>query len=357
MKNNVINLAKNLISIPSIKDSVKDLQKALDTAKSVLPDYPDKSFVCDNTPSLLIYNQWPEKGKFKIILNAHLDVVPGKPEQFIAKIDGSRLIGRGAIDMKAAAAVEILAFKEVAKKVQYPLGLQLVTDEETGGHDCTGYQIAQGILTDFYLCGEYSDLGIGNQTKGVLWLKITTHGKRAHGAFLWNGVNAITKLNRELEKIILLFPVPNRPAWITTCNVSIVEGGKTVNQVPDTASATLDIRRVPEDKASDIVRKITSNKLFRDTNIEIITNEPTNFSDPKNHYLKSLSQIIREHTGRPAKFIKFHGASDARHYSQAGACAIDFGPTGEGLHSDSEWVDLKSLENYYQILVKFLLAQ
>jgi len=197
----ILNLSTRFISIPSTKESPEKVNDVLNIALDNLPGFEYKKFTDQNIPSLLIYNHWPENGRFKVIMNAHLDVVPGKPEQFTAKIEGDKLIGRGAIDMKAAGAAELLAFKELAKKVPYPLALQLVTDEETNGKHGTKYQISQGILSDFYLCGEFSNLDLGCDTKGVLWLKLITHGKRAHGAFLWDGINAVTKLADEIKAI------------------------------------------------------------------------------------------------------------------------------------------------------------
>src|ERR1700748_2124716 len=35
-----------------------------------------------------------------VVLHGHLDVVPGRPEQFSPAVDGDRLSGRGAYDMK-----------------------------------------------------------------------------------------------------------------------------------------------------------------------------------------------------------------------------------------------------------------
>lgn len=355
MSRRLLDLSSALISVPSTADNLPALTRVLQIASKPLSGFTRREFSSGGRPSLLFSNR-PGTGKFKILLNAHLDVVAAKPAQYRAIVKNGRLFGRGAIDMKAAAAAEILAFREVAKKVKYPLALQLVTDEETGGFHGTKYQISRGIKTGFYLCGEVSNLGIGHQTKGVLWLKITTHGKRAHGAYLWKGTNSITRLNRELLSIGKLFPVPAKESWITTCNISVISAGEAVNQVPDEAFAKLDIRRIPEVKAAEIIKKIKSNLIFKDTRIEIIEDQPANYADPANPYLKSLSQVIKSHTRKPVKFIKFHGASDARYYSSAGAVAIDFGPAGDGLHSDTEWVDLKSLEAYYQILVKFLLS-
>ncbi|PIV71191.1 hypothetical protein COW57_00905 [Candidatus Roizmanbacteria bacterium CG17_big_fil_post_rev_8_21_14_2_50_39_7] len=49
-----------------------------------------------------------------------------------------------------------------------------------------------------------------------------------------------------------------------------------------------------------------------------------------------------------------HGGSDIRHFNGVHEDGVTFGPVGEGLHSDNEWVDIKSLGEYYQILKKFL---
>ena len=55
------------------------------------------------------------------------------------------------------------------------------------------------------------------------------------------------------------------------------------------------------------------------------------------------------------KLEKKHGASDARHLSDARIDAVCVGPTGDGLHSNNEWVNIKSLETFYQILSDFII--
>ncbi len=47
-----------------------------------------------------------------VILHGHLDVVPGRAEQFDPVIDGDRLIGRGAYDMKGGLAAMMCALKD-----------------------------------------------------------------------------------------------------------------------------------------------------------------------------------------------------------------------------------------------------
>ena len=72
-------------------------------------------------------------GPVRVILNGHMDVVPGNPGQFSPRIDGDRLIGRGAYDMKAALGAMMLATSDLAAAP--PDGVQvelvIVPDEET----------------------------------------------------------------------------------------------------------------------------------------------------------------------------------------------------------------------------------
>src|SRR3990167_5427996 len=146
MLNRVLSLSKQLISIPSTKENPLELKKVLRSAENELgKKFIVEKFEKKSVPSFLFYTPPRRPNKFKIILNAPLDVVPAKPEQYIPFEKSGKLFGRGASDMKAAAAVEIFVFKEVAKKLNYPIALQLVTDEEIGGNNGTKYQIGRGV--------------------------------------------------------------------------------------------------------------------------------------------------------------------------------------------------------------------
>lgn len=180
MINNTIGLTKQLISVLSVKEDPKALSEVLVVADKELKGLKSKKFVSNGVPSVLYYNTPKLPKKFKVILNAHLDVVPGNVSQYKAMIKDDKLYGRGALDMKAPAAVEILVFKELASKVDYSLGLQLVTDEEIGGFNGTKYQIEKGISADFVIAGEPTDLAVNNKAKGIVWAKIKTKIGRAH---------------------------------------------------------------------------------------------------------------------------------------------------------------------------------
>lgn len=354
MEQKIIKLSKQLISVNSSKEYKENLFKMLEITDSLLYKYSVQKYESDRIPSRLYFSARKKPEKFKLIFNAHLDVVPGNSEQFKPYVKDGKLFGRGAIDMKAAAAVEILVFNELAKNVDYPFGLQLVTDEETGGTNGTLYQLNQGVKADFAIVGEPTDLKINNEAKGVLWIKITAKGKSAHGAYPWLGTNAISKINEVINYINSNHPVPQKEKWKTTYNISKVETDNTaLNKVPDICSVFLDIRYIDgeRDKIIDEIKGNFKNQF----EIEILTSAPSQFTSKENKFVQKLQKAVKS-VRENAEFVSKHYATDLRYYTDIGLPAVGLGPIGAGLHEDSEWVDIQSLVNYYKILKNFVLS-
>lgn len=355
MKKQIIKLSQELIKVNSTKENPELLEKVLDIAKQELDGFKCKKFIENGNPSLLFYNTKTLPKKFKIILNAHLDVVPGREKQFNPIIKNGKLYGRGAIDMKVAAAVMMLVYKKIANKVDYPLGLQIVTDEEIGGFDGTKYQIEKGVKADFVIAGKPTDFDVNNKAKGIIWATISTKGKSVHGAYPWKGENAIVKMNLFLNALYKTFPIPKKEVWKTTVNVAKIETPNTTfNKVPKKCTISLDIRYIPKDK-NTIVGKLR-NILPNDFKLELSVNESCQFTKGGNSYIKILKGITKKVTKKPSKLISKHGGADIRHFNKAGCAGVSFGPIGKGLHTDNEWVSIKSLEQYYEILKEFLLS-
>ncbi len=355
MNDNLIRLTKDLISIPSVTGNLKACDAVLERVKEELPEYTPVEFEKDGVKSLLFHNLGEKQPEhFRLILNAHLDVVPAKPEQFHPTESGGKLYGRGAQDMKSGGAALILAFKEMAKTVEYPLGLQIVTDEETGGFRGAKVQFEQGVTTDFIVAGESTDLKINNYAKGIIWARITTTGTSAHGAYLWQGDNAIDKLRLILNDLREEFPVPEQEVWKTTLNIARVETTNSAqNKVPADATALVDIRIIPEDRP-DFTKRFEALIGDRAT-IEYMSNEPTQETPDDHPDILTLKKVMNAH-GHELTYLKTHGGSDVRFYSNAGAGAICLGPIGAGLHTDEEWVDTASITTFYEIMRNFIKA-
>src|SRR3954451_15257704 len=66
-----------------------------------------------------------------VLLHAHLDVVPGREEQFRPVVEGDRLIGRGAYDMKGGLAAMLCAMQDLAELANTRVQLLIVSDEES----------------------------------------------------------------------------------------------------------------------------------------------------------------------------------------------------------------------------------
>lgn len=320
-----------------------------------LDKFTIERFEKEGSHSALIYAGKSRPEQFKIILNGHLDVVPGKDFQYSPKVEGDKLYGVGALDMKSNLACMIYVFKEVASQVNFPLALQIVTDEELGGFNGTKYQVEQGVRSEFVIAGETTNFDIVHKAKGILWMRITCKGKTAHGAYPWNGVNAISSMSHFLNLLERHIPNPVRNEWKTTINISRINTINTsFNKIPDDCEVWLDIRYTPEDQEY-IEEKIRS-MLPKDFTMHIDVKEPSTFVELDNPYIRKLISVTQEVTGKESTTYGANGSSDVRHYARVGGHGIEFGPVGGDIGSDHEWISISGLEKYHTILKKFLLS-
>ncbi len=355
MQKNILDLTKKFISIESTFQNPEALKEILDLALESLNGYKIEKFQKNGVQSALIYSSKfkTRPKKFKILLNGHLDVIPGKEYQFKPIVKGNRLYGVGSMDMKGNVACLICVFKEMVDKVNYPLALQLVTDEEIGGFDGTKHQIKKGVRADFIIAGEPTNFDIVYKAKGILQLKISASGKTSHSAYPWRGKNAVWKMNDFLNIIKNEYSIPKKQEWCTTVNLSIIETqNKAYNKIPDDCTIGLDIRYIPEDEKTILknIKKI----LPKGFTLEVIEQESALHIDNKNMYVTGLQKVSEQVLKKNILLRGANGSSDARHFVKIGSPGIEFGPVGGDIGGDNEWVDIPSLEKYYEILKNYL---
>ena len=116
-------------------------------------------------------------------------------EQFQPHVEGDRLIGRGAYDMKGGLAAMMCALKDVERQERVRVRFVCVPDEESEELDerSTDSCVQQGLGGDFAITGEPTDMHIGVEAKGVLVMRIEVHGRAAHSSTPWLGDNAVLK--------------------------------------------------------------------------------------------------------------------------------------------------------------------
>ena len=253
----ILPLTQKLISLHTTADNITAINEAIMFIEKQLESYASSTFITQGKPSLLIHNAQRDTKHFKIIFNAHIDVVYAQDQQFTPYISHDKLYGRGSYDMKAAASVFIYLFKELHNKISFPLALQITTDEETGSHGAQK-QVDAGYRGEFILTGECgSNLKITNLAKGVYQVKIIAEGDTSHAAYPWLGDNAIIKLHTALARIMEAYPLPKKETNNSTVNITTIHStNKAVNKTPDYAEASLDIRYASTDNT--IISEITT---------------------------------------------------------------------------------------------------
>jgi succinyl-diaminopimelate desuccinylase len=290
-----------------------------------------------------------------VILNAHLDVVPARAEQFHASVRQGRIHGRGSQDMKGAAAVYLHLVQACASWPSPPdIGVQFVTDEEIGGLDGTRLLLEAGWRCGLFIAGEPTDLRICHAQKGMMRLDVIIPGAPAHGSRPWAGRNAIAGLRDGLIALERRFPTPHEAAWQTTVVPTIVAGGNAENRLPESVRLRLDIRHIAADTPAAIIAGVRDAFPGAEVHGAPIAGGLLD-TDPAHPALATLAAAIRDVSGQPAGFFREHYGSDARFYSDAGIPAVCFGPVGDGLHSDDEWVDIDSLMQFYDITQRHML--
>lgn len=350
----ILQLSEELISIESVSGNSTALEVLLGIAVKNLNEFTVEKFEQNGVQSVLVYNTQNRPKRFKVILNGHLDVIPGRDDQYKPKISGNKLYGVGAMDMKSSVACLILTFKSIAKKVDFPLALQLTTDEQSGSLNGTKFQIDQGVRSDFVIAGETTNFNVVNQAKGVLWVKVSIQGKSAHSAYPWQGENSIWIMNKFLNKLKEEFPDPVSETWKTTVGVSRVETRNlSFNKIPDEGEVWLDVRYIPEDK--DVIKRRLRTLLPKGCGMKIFFEEAPLFVSENNKYLKALQRSAAEILKRDISVQSAHGTSDTTHYAKVGCPAVEFGPIGQMGNTSKEYVEIASLKDYFQILSRFLL--
>ncbi|MBI2641920.1 M20 family metallopeptidase, partial [Candidatus Roizmanbacteria bacterium] len=255
---NVINLTSSLIKIRSTWSEPDALRATLDLARSELSGFPYEKFESKRddgifVPSLLFFNKLERPSSFQVLLHGHLDVVPAQDEtQFTPQQTEGRLYGRGSQDMKSGASALITVFRNLAKDLPYPIGLSLTTDEEIGGYHGAGYQVNQGISTNFVISAESSNLQIGNQHKGLIAYSCRSKTSGGHTAYDGNDHNALQKQIGFHHKVNELYPGPDG-SWRTTSSIVRMRNPPPHgNIVPSEAFSQIVFRFISEESPEDI---------------------------------------------------------------------------------------------------------
>src|SRR5829696_4337803 len=296
------------------------------------------------------------EGAPTVVLHGHLDVVPGLEGQFDPRVEGDRLYGRGAYDMKGALAAMLLTTASMRDQDRVRVRMGVVGDEESEEERERGsdHLVDSGFVGDFAITGEPTDLQIGVEAKGVLAVRLEVLGVAAHGATPWLGDNAVLKAHDVFRSIESL-PFARQSSELfdrPSINLGRILGGDALNKVPDRCAIDVDIRYLPEQDPETVLEQVRG---IPDAEVEALFSRPPAVVDRNLPYVLALREAARDHhhEGEPMS-VGRDGASDAVSFLRVGVPAVEFGPVGAGHHGPREWVSVSSLDAYRQTLEAFL---
>jgi succinyl-diaminopimelate desuccinylase len=298
------------------------------------------------------------RGGPTIVLHGHLDVVPARAGQFAPRVEGDRLYGRGAYDMKGGLAGMMCAVRDLASQDEVRVHFVCVCDEELEEEEedetrGSAYVVEQGYGGDFAITGEPTDLHIGVQAKGVLAMRIEVAGTAAHGSTPWVGDNAVLKaidVFRQIEALPFaressdLFDRPS-------INLGRILGGDALNRVPDICVIDVDVRYLPGQEPDEIIDTV---RALPDVEVTSVFHRSPVMVSPEDPFVQTLGEAIASVPVGERISVGRHGASDVISFLNAGIPAVEFGPVGDGHHGPQEWVSIASLEQYRRALVEFV---
>jgi acetylornithine deacetylase len=309
----------------------------------------------------------PEDGP-SLLLNGHLDTVGVADmtvDPFGAAVDGDRMTGRGACDMKAGLAVILAAVHRLrSEPLRGRLHLLFTADEE---HASIGMQaaVADGVEADFGIVTEPTSLSVMPAHKGFAWVRATARGRAAHGSRPDVGIDAIRSAARlvtaldELER--RLMAGPGHPLLgHGSLHAGTIEGGAAPSVYPERCELRLERRTLPAEDPADFEGEVADvlegvRRLHPDVEIELETELVREGSDvaPDHPGVSGLLAAL-EAEGLPPRIEGMTAWVDAAFLNAAGIPSICFGPGSiEQAHSADEWVSLREIEAGADVLTRF----
>jgi succinyl-diaminopimelate desuccinylase len=368
-----VELAQALIRRPSVTPHDAG---AMDVLQQTLEGL---GFACRRMRFREIENLYARRGTAapNLCFAGHTDVVEAGDEAawrhgpFEGRVDGGRLYGRGAADMKGGIAAFVAAVSQALADgdPKGSISLLITGDEEGVAEDGTR-RVVEALQIDHEridhcVVGEPSSAeALGDTIKigrrGSLNAMITSEGRQGHVAYPQRALNPLPPLIALLARLQAHRLDDGYPQFqasnleVTTVDV----GNPTTNVIPARAGARLNIRFNPSHTAKSLMAWLQAEcaaaqaafegKLGLTVQVsgEAFLTEPGPFVDV-------VAQACRDATGRTPELSTTGGTSDAR-FIRALCPVVELGLVGQSMHAVDEHAaveDVHALTAVYRRLI------
>jgi acetylornithine deacetylase len=297
---------------------------------------------------------------------------------FDGRIEGDRLYGRGALDMKAGDAAILHAAKTIAETggLSGDLILGLVADEEYASVGVEQFVLKlseRGLHPTAGIVTEPTNLAVVHAHKGFTWGRIETIGHAAHGSAYAQGIDAIALMGRFITRLEAFdrtelsrrtHPLLGR----ASVHCSLISGGLELSTYPDRCTLEIERRLLPGETpaaARDEIEKMlaalraegadfeaTYTQFFERSPLEVDENAPI---------VRTIDAVVTPILGVEPIHAGMSGWTDAQVLDGTGIPSILFGPGSEpdpssgamgSLHAAVEYVSIASTATCARILTE-----
>lgn len=349
-----IEILKNLVAFNTIND-----KENIDIVKWI-EDYLKKlDFKCER-----IYDEERKKvnliatigSDYNLAFGGHLDTVTSDENwdtnPLELRVNKQKAYGLGVCDMKGGIAAVLKSCSEIdRKKLKKGLVLFFTFDEEYGFGGIKLLNEKNFNFPKHIVLAEPTDLKPIIATKGCLEFTVTFYGKSAHSSNPKKGENAIieaTKFIAELNSFSeelkkeknRLFSIP-----YTTINIGVINGGKTVNMVPDKCIIKFDARTVA--KSHNTMIKNTIKRMLRKYKCIFEVNMDIDVCINNNNNMISRIEQICDNEKAGENYV-----TEASFIKDSSTVILGVGPISS--HQSNEYIELKKLDKTVEVYKKII---
>jgi succinyl-diaminopimelate desuccinylase len=351
-RRDLLSLTAALVAVPSVSRSEASLADAVEARLRERAPKLEVTRVGDNVVARTRLGR-----DRRLVLGGHLDTVPANANE-TPRVEGDTLHGLGAADMKGGLAVLLALAEDLSER------------GHNARHDATLiFYVAEEIADEFNglrdLFERRTDLVPGDLAilleptggwveagcQGVVILRATFRGERAHTARPWTGVNAIGRAAPVLARVAAAEPGPvsvDGLEYRQALQVVRIDGGVANNVVPDACSFVVNRRFAPS-LSVDAARREVEALLDGADEVEVVTSSPAappNLSSPLvAEFVGTLDLAVRPKLGW----------TDVARFASAGIPSLNYGPGDPAVsHTPHESVERESLDGCHAVLSYFL---
>lgn len=351
---------KTLVNIDSGSHTPEGCKKMVEFFKSLYKGWIHEVYNGNDgkNPVLIIKNR--ECEKFDFLFIGHMDTVfaEGTAKERPFSENKERFYGPGVIDMKSGCLSIYETVKDLKDKNKN-ICIIYNTDEEIGSEYSKEVIEEYGKKTKYAFVFEPARKN-GNavkERKGIFVADIAFSGKSAH-----SGVNPEEGINANIEaaywtlELSKLQDLKNN----NSINVGVIEGGSAVNVVSNKASIKIEARTFNVQFFKTVKEKIESlknNPYVNGVKVEIsnMREKPPLALNENTKKLIAVYEDVKKEMGLSFNWESTGGGSDANILGGMDTAVVDgLGPVGGELHSEKEYLEIKSIEERLILTKKVL---